>query len=390
MDTQLYIPKRIKVGYVKRDDTYSKKLAYIIYWDDKGKLRKETSWESWRDKKIEPEEFDNKPQSGLVLHKDIKRYNWGNFSSKRTMIRVYDPRGIEFEITTENLIGVLMNTDCSKRGLIGDFVYAWSGPELVLLPTNAEEYEKASQYTALQAGKVSAKGLVPGCVYRTKKQEDFIYVGRYLWYTWESESKYSGPYERESEKLHIFTPVEKKKKEDYYFEKWITKSSLESFASKVTEDPVENFSDIIESFGKESHSAKIVKWEVIPCEISTETKKSDYKDDVSLKRSIYFSVRDNIIYETAVSRATERKNNANSNKAEYTLLGYQTREYKKFDLNTQILDDIKDPYNNYHYSWDRDDRRPVFSQETIQKQGLGDLYVTFDNGRRIKADSINL
>lgn len=47
MDNQLYIPKRLKVGFHKREDTYSKKLAYVIYYDDKGKLRKEKSWTSW-------------------------------------------------------------------------------------------------------------------------------------------------------------------------------------------------------------------------------------------------------------------------------------------------------------------------------------------------------
>ena len=70
MNTQLYIPKKIKVGYQSRSDTYTKKLAYIIYYDDKGVLRKERSWEGWRDKKIAAEEFDNVPTSGFVLHKD--------------------------------------------------------------------------------------------------------------------------------------------------------------------------------------------------------------------------------------------------------------------------------------------------------------------------------
>ena len=40
---QLMIPDRIKVGYQKRDDTYTKRLAYVIYYDHKGVLRKEKS-----------------------------------------------------------------------------------------------------------------------------------------------------------------------------------------------------------------------------------------------------------------------------------------------------------------------------------------------------------
>lgn len=47
----IFIPKKINVGFQKRDDTYTGKLAYIIYYDETGKLRKETSWNGWRDKK---------------------------------------------------------------------------------------------------------------------------------------------------------------------------------------------------------------------------------------------------------------------------------------------------------------------------------------------------
>ena len=96
----------------------------MIYYDAKGELRKEKSWQTWRDVKIKPEEFDNTPQDGFVLNKDIKRYNWSHFGSNRSYIRIYDARGIEFEITPENLIGILTETTCSKRGLDGKFVYA--------------------------------------------------------------------------------------------------------------------------------------------------------------------------------------------------------------------------------------------------------------------------
>lgn len=41
----LYLPSKIKVGYQKRNNCYTKKLAYVIYYDGKGKLRKEASWE---------------------------------------------------------------------------------------------------------------------------------------------------------------------------------------------------------------------------------------------------------------------------------------------------------------------------------------------------------
>lgn len=66
MNSNLFIPNRIRVGFQTRNDTYTKKLAYVIYYDEKGKLRKEPSWNSWRDKKIDPEEFDNVPTEASV------------------------------------------------------------------------------------------------------------------------------------------------------------------------------------------------------------------------------------------------------------------------------------------------------------------------------------
>lgn len=37
MKSAIYIPKKINVGYRERQDTYTGKLAYVIYWDEKGK-----------------------------------------------------------------------------------------------------------------------------------------------------------------------------------------------------------------------------------------------------------------------------------------------------------------------------------------------------------------
>ena len=52
MNNNIFIPKQINIGFQERNDTYTNKLAYVIYFDEKGKLRKELSWEGWRDKNI--------------------------------------------------------------------------------------------------------------------------------------------------------------------------------------------------------------------------------------------------------------------------------------------------------------------------------------------------
>ena len=130
MTQQLFIPEKIKVGYQERSDTYTKMLAYVIYYDQKGKLRKEKSWRSWCDlpgnpngysygrdttdhKGIEPNDFENVPTEGFVLNKKVGDYK-SDWNHRKAHIRVFDPRGFEFEISVENLLFILAEGDCTK------------------------------------------------------------------------------------------------------------------------------------------------------------------------------------------------------------------------------------------------------------------------------------
>ena len=71
MKNSIFVPKTINVGYQNRSDTYTGKLAYVIYTDGKGVLRKQASWDSWRDEDIPPNTYDNVPTSGFVLNKKV-------------------------------------------------------------------------------------------------------------------------------------------------------------------------------------------------------------------------------------------------------------------------------------------------------------------------------
>lgn len=259
MKTKLYIPKEIRVGYQNREDTFTKKLAYVVYVDDKGVLRKERSWNSWCDDEIEKHSFQNEPTSGFMLNKNVTRYNWGYFSSDRSYIRVHDPRGFEFEISPENLIGILMSDNCNRRILEGSYVYSWHGTELVLLPTTSEDYEASKSFTDLQATTLSAKDLVEGRTYRTKKEVDYVYIGRFNWYERNSYNCGSG----NKGKKHVFfnpATLTRKAEEDIYgnakhgFE---TFSSTNSFSKCVDDQPHVQFAKIMDKFSKLSNVKKI-------------------------------------------------------------------------------------------------------------------------------------
>ena len=148
MNEKLKIPPMIKVGFQNRDDTYSGKLAFIVSVDKNKKSGGGKSWENWRDKKIDPIDYQNEPISGFVLNKDVggsqRSYSW---NARREKVRVYDPRGYEIEINIENLLFVLQECSSIKgKGLEGEFVYAWSGSQLVLLPVSLTDKLNNEKY----------------------------------------------------------------------------------------------------------------------------------------------------------------------------------------------------------------------------------------------------
>ena len=178
-----FIPRKIRVGYQERKSTYTGKLAYVIYYDQKDVLRKETSWESWRDKKLGDNVFNNEPLSGFVLNKHAGGYSSG-WNHRQSYCRVYDPRGFEIEITIDNLLWILDWSDCYKgKGLDGKFCYAWNGTDLVLVPECTEDYKKSKEYSEslFATPKTSKKDLIQGSSYKLKGWGDtyFTYVGEF-------------------------------------------------------------------------------------------------------------------------------------------------------------------------------------------------------------------
>jgi len=187
----IFIPKKIKVGFQKRDGTYTGSLAYVIYYDEKNVLRKQTSWEGWRHKNIEPQDFDNIPTSGFVLNKKVGGYDNG-WNHRQTYCRVYDPRGFEFEIDIQNLLYILENTNSIKgKGLEGDFVYGYEGKDLILIPCDSTDYKQLTEYNNLRFSKsyIKAKDLIIGAEYLTKQNEKWIYITKSDYYYYDRTRK---------------------------------------------------------------------------------------------------------------------------------------------------------------------------------------------------------
>jgi hypothetical protein len=231
-----FIPKRINVGFQERSGTYTGKLAYIIYFDEKGKLRKETSWNSWRHKSIPNEIFENEPTSGFVLNKKVGDYV-SDWNHRQAYVRVYDPRDFEFEITIQNLLYILENATSTKgKGLEGDFVYGWDGKDLVLIPTEAPDYVELVKLNALRHSekKIGARDLKIGATYRTRQNDEWIYMGKFDEYTYGSVKS----------KKPSFWFAERSKSDNIYFQQ--IKSVSQKLVEVISDECVEDYAEIFD------------------------------------------------------------------------------------------------------------------------------------------------
>lgn len=275
-DTML-IPSKIKVGYNKRDGTYTGRLAYVIYFDSKGVLRKEKSWESWRDKNIDPQEFTNEPTSGFVLNRGVGgvRSSWSSWHGRNEYIRVYDPRDFEFEISVANLLFILQESSSIKgKGLEGEFVYAWDGSELVLLPVDSEEYKSCAEHTERQTKKISAKDVQVGYSYRLKNGTNVLYLGKYNY----NAEIYQGF--NPIGKRHIFLNL------DYISDdrEYIVDTGFTKLAESISSSPLTNFPDELDNFKYSKYYADLKSVEMIKI------------DTPSLMRGFYFIQIDNVYH----------------------------------------------------------------------------------------------
>jgi hypothetical protein len=407
MTTQLFIPNKIKVGYQKRKGTYTEKLAYVIYYDAKGKLRKEKSWESWRHKDIEPEEFDNEPHGGFILNKDVQRCNWSNFGSNRSYVRIYDDRGIEFEITPENLLGILTDTDCIKRQLDCEFVYAWQGTELLILPTHTQEYKEAIQYTALQGKNISARDLQPGCSYTTKKQEEYIYLGRYPWCKEMNSYDYYGREGRSCKRIfkkqHLFAYIYK----DYGCKnpKWNIepKSNMNFLAQLNSEEQVKNYAELMDQLKEDVRTSVVTGVEIKkklfkPVDIKIGTHEKDIPShrcpETVSDRYFFKKDGDTLEVNEVVCRyKDDRSGNSYRNKI---FEGYSIVPYKIFNTKdwSWRYPQGRDRQSHY-YRWNRYDQSSLKGYSVLdenetarQVKGMGDALLNLETGKKAKFETL--
>jgi len=465
MKTQLIIPKKIKIGFNLRPDTYSGKLGYVIYHD--GKIwRKEQSWESWRQKEatesdkekcvqdytknyyepyhksnptiypqalnynevpefykrqfkfadgVEPIECDNVPTEGFVLNRNVGgvKESYGYHDDVRIeKVRVFDPRGFEFEIDIPNVLTILQEcTSVKGKGLEGTFVYAWDGKELVLLPTCSPDYQSCLEFTKMQNNKVSAKTLIPGCSYKTKKQKDLIFLGKLDWIdynyktdSWEANKKfifvnehpdnyYGGDendivpedFETEEEyqnELKNYRELRKKWKQQEIEQgkdvEFVSLQSVSSLALCNSDTPVSNYAELMDRFNSTKHASKPVEFveEEVICPLNAE--KNEYVWwTLDFKRKYFIKSKKGVYNEISLSLKVDY-NNRNEKPTEFSFYPYYSYSLKN--------NKIKKQYITNGYNWENKKYHQI---KDYDKLNFVNLNVRLENNKIIKAEEYN-
>lgn len=299
MNSTIFLPKKIKVGFNKRQDTYTGMLGFVIPHDGK-KWRQEVSWENWRQKpgmkvhagyelnkegredyrkaiqivlgdEINPIEFINEPMDGFVLNKKAggKAGSSSSWNIRNEVVRVYDPRNFEFEISVPNLLYILENANSYKgKGLEGKFIYGWDGKNLVLIPEESPEYQNMVKFTELQSKNVKKDEMIKGATYLNNRLDKLVFIDHVPVYAWvnrevgkrQRDGYYS--YQRREEVL-MGSFWEAKKQYVFWDEAnnmFVYYKDLKRVSEIVNGTPVENYADLNDNWYKQKESANIVSF----------------------------------------------------------------------------------------------------------------------------------
>ncbi|AMW62810.1 hypothetical protein DIGNKC_235 [Bacillus phage DIGNKC] len=294
---KMYIPDKLKVGFQSRSDTYSGKLSYITYYDEKGVLRKENSWKGWIREELGIMELDNVPTEGFV----INRSGGGvpKWSERKAFIRVWHPEGFEFEIDLDNLMFILAHCSVTKgKGIEGKLILAWEGQQLYLLPVESDVYQTMSAYSTVikKLEFVEPKDLKIGYTYiDTKNQEEWVYLGRFTKYSYPSNSSY-GWKDEEQRRKNVYGTKAKQwffaKKYSWSDKEWriVTRSNVKNFFCEEADwGCVQDFTPFQELLDTSYEASEVKIWEPEYYEIDVEDIMSYLASYVGYKRADSFA-----------------------------------------------------------------------------------------------------
>jgi len=176
-----FIPAKVLVGVKPRDnwDSNEINLSFFTYKGEDGKIKKENSWNNWRDQLLAPIELDNVLLDGFSLLNTTKRSSdW--FGTGRSVWRIQHPSGYTFEIDSSNFEGIIQSVGINAGGSIaGKCILVWRGQKLLLAPEKSVLYKESSAATKRQLSTIDINDVKIGSKVRLKDNTTGIYLGKF-------------------------------------------------------------------------------------------------------------------------------------------------------------------------------------------------------------------
>ncbi len=235
---KIIFPEQIIVGYSQRENY----LLSFITFKEKNILRKEKSWNDWRDKKINHNVISNEPISGFKFFGSNKRSSdW--FGSGRNMVEIQHPNGFVFEITVENTITLLNDTIVENGEIKSKCLLAWSGVQMSLIKENSDIYQQAVENINRNNIKTPIKNLQLGDYVILQNGVEGIYYGNQHTFIRKSHNLY---FNYKFEQFH-FIKTENIKNEDFNISKSLKISQIikEKSIQITQNDAIDKINNII-------------------------------------------------------------------------------------------------------------------------------------------------
>ena len=172
---KLKVYEKLYVGY--RNQSSGIKLGFMTpYETNTAGAKRKSTVDYWSDKKTEPVIFDNATIEGFIITDDIKRVYFGGGN---VVWRIYDPRGFELEISSNNLFSIIQTIGVGKGGVIsGKCIWARDGSENILLHEDSIEFKNTVKVGTNLDQQVASIVKTPGKRYIMRDGSEVIYVGR--------------------------------------------------------------------------------------------------------------------------------------------------------------------------------------------------------------------
>lgn len=142
---------KLYVGYQK--ERYSQTedqriLGFATPYEDNvaGKKRM-ASVDNWRDKKITPKIIENKPMMGFKICDFASRYSTSN-----KLLRIYDPRGFELEISIGNAVDLIKSTVITNGEIMAPLVWGRDSGNYLVTANHPDYVAKDKPKTKQETG----------------------------------------------------------------------------------------------------------------------------------------------------------------------------------------------------------------------------------------------